>query len=389
MKKGKVLLIQADTTQTLPMAKSLYKKGYEVHVVVSSRLTYGYGTRYAAKRFLFSDYHNVESYFRFIQDILKNDSYDFIIPMADEGAVVLSKYRDELGKLTTFKVPDYETFQKGYDKHKLMEVCAENGFPHPKTLSINGSDVSVYDIDSLKYPVLIKPNISCGARGITYVETPQKLKDVFPKIFSNFGSCHIQEFIPAGGGQVKVQLYVDERGKLVQSSVISKIRWYPNRGGSSCCNQSVDNEKIVDTCYKVLKEIGWVGFSDFDTIEDPRTGELLIMEINPRVPACIKTAFESGVDWGDVILSEYGNLPHKKYESEKGIFLRHLGFDTLWFLNSDTRFKVKPSWFKFFGKNIHYQDMNGWSDPLPFILGSVGNIMKQLSPSFRKAKSGI
>lgn len=389
MKKRKILLIQADTTQTLPMAKSLSKKGFSVHIVVSSRLTYGYGSRYVSKRYIYSNYRDIEGYKNFIKNLLNKTPYDFIIPMADEGAIVLSKYRDELLKLSSFKMPDFETFERGYDKHRLMELCAQEKFPHPRTISVESSELKTRDIESLKYPVLIKPNISCGARGITYVETPHQLIDTFSKVYKEYGPCHIQEFIPSGGAQVEVQIYINEEGKLVQGSVISKFRWYPNKGGSSCCNQSVDNEKIIDICYNVLKKIGWIGFADFDTIEDPRTGELLIMEINPRVPACVKTAFEAGIDWAEVIVSEYGNMPHEIFKFHRHIFLRHLGFDTLWFINSKNKFSSKPSWFKFFGKKVYYQDMNGWSDPFPFILGSFGNILKQLSPSFRKSKAGI
>lgn len=389
MKKGKILLIQADTTQSLPVAKHLYKMGYEVHAIVSSKLTYGYGSRYIKKKYIFPDYHDLEKHHDFILPLLQSTKYDYMIPMADDGSVVMSKYKDEFLKLTTYELPEYTTFLKGYDKHQLMEICKANDLPHPKTISIKGEDLDDEQVQTLRFPILIKPNISCGARGITYIENIKQLYEKFPSVYAEFGECHLQEFIPAGGAQVEVQLYINEVGDLVQSSVIKKFRWYPNNGGSSCCNVSVKNPETVEKCYQLLKHIGWIGFADFDTIEDPRTGELLIMELNPRVPACVKTAFESGINWSDVIISEYGNKHHKKYDATKEVFLRHLGFETLWFLNSKSKFKTKPSWFKFFGKNIFYQDMNGWSDPLPFIYGSLGNVIKQLSPSFRKAKSGI
>ena len=112
------------------------------------------------------------------------------------------------------------------------------------------------------------------------------------------------------------------------------------------------------------------------------------MEINPRVPACLKTPCEAGIDWADVIVSEYLGKPHEKYEVEREVYLRHLGFEVLWFFYSRNRFKTKPSWFRFFGRHIYYQDMNGWPDMLPFFMGTMGNIKKQLSPAFRAEKSG-
>lgn len=389
MKTKKVLLIQADTTQTLPMAKELNKKGYEVHAVVSEKLSYGYGCRYIKNKFLFKDFEDVDAYFKFLLPIIKDGNYNLLVPMADHGAIVVSKYRDELAKYSNFVMPEFIIFEEAYDKHKLMENCEELKLPHPRTVSIIGVKIPFELIDNLRFPVLIKPNHSCGARGITFIDNLEELKSKFPIVQAQYGDCHIQEFIPEGGAQVKVQIYLNENQDLVQSSVIHKYRCYPNKGGSSCCNKSIHNDKIVDICFHLLKEIGWVGFADFDAIEDPRTGELLIMELNPRVPACVKTPFAAGINWADVISSEYEGQPHKKYSMEKKIYLRHLGFEILWFLNAKNRFSVKPSWFKFFGKNIYYQDMNGWSDPLAFIFGTMGNIIKQLSPSFRKSKSGM
>ena len=113
------------------------------------------------------------------------------------------------------------------------------------------------------------------------------------------------------------------------------------------------------------------------------------MEVNPRVPACVKSAFESGIDWADVIVCEYLKKPHTTYEMSREVYLRFLGVEILWFLKSKNRWKTFPNWFKFWGRNIFYQDMSDWSDPLPFICGTIGNIIKQFSPKFRKAKSGI
>lgn len=387
--RPKVLLIQADTTQTLPMARSLATRGYEVHAVVSSKWTYGYGCRFIKKKYIFKDYENIEEQYNFILSVVTEYEYAMIIPMADHGAIVLSKYKTELSRYAVFVMPDYAEFQNGYDKHKLMEACEKRNYPHPRTIIVHGEDIASIKADDLKYPVLIKPNISCGARGITYIENYQQLLEKFPAVHGAFGECHIQEYIPAGGKQVKAQLYINGKGKLVQSSVIRKFRWYPNNGGSSCCNASIEDEKLIAMLHSLLKDIKWVGFADFDTIEDPRTGELLIMEINPRVPACLKTAFNSGIDWADVISSEYLGKSHQYYPYKKKTYLRHLGFEILWFLKSKNKFSTFPCWFKFFGKDVFYQDIDGWDDPMAFIRGTLGNIAKQLSPSFRKAKAGM
>lgn len=42
----------------------------------------------------------------------------------------------------------------------------------------------------------------------------------------------------------------------------------------------------------------------------------------------------------------------------------------------------------FLGHKMYYQDFS-LRDPLPFIYGTLANIKKQLSPSFRKQKTGL
>ena len=387
--KSKILLLHADGTQALPFAKSLNRQGYQVGGVFLAKSSYGYYSRFIDKKYIYKgNMKDLDCYFAFVKRILEKEKYASIVPLNDESAELMSKFRDELQKYCKFIVPDYKTFLKGYDKHKLMELCEEKGYPHPKTTIVENGDLAKANISKLKFPILIKPNDTCGGRGMTYINSKDSLFEIFPAIHKKFGDCHLQEFIPAGGAQVEVQLYIDDKGELLYSSVIHKFRWYPENGGSSCCNKSVKNEKIVNICHNILKDLGWIGFADFDTIEDPRTGELLILEINPRMPACVRTAFMSGTDRAEIVINEYLGLPRKEYKEFKEIYLRHLGFEGLWFLYSKNRFKTKPCWFKLFGRNIYYQDMC-WNDPLPFITGTYGNIKKQLNPEFRKAKDGL
>ena len=386
--KQKILLLEGDYTQSLPMARSLAKRGYIVDGIFESKLSYGYGSRYFDKKMVFPEVGNMEKFHTYLLSVLKYENYAAVVPLNDDSSTLLSRYKEEFLKYTKFVLPDFDKYSVGYDKHQLMNICKVKGYPHPETICVEGNDLNAIDLSSIRFPLLIKPNYTSGARGMTLCNNESDLKQAFPSIQAEYGDCHIQRFVPKGGHQVEVQLYVNEKGELVQSSVIKKFRWYPENGGSSCCNISCVNKEIVDICYRLLLDIGWIGFADFDTIEDPNTGELLIMEINPRVPACVKSAFASGIDWADVIVSEYLGKEHQRYSMGREVYLRHLGFETLWFAYSKNRWKTTPNWFKLIGSNIYYQDMSSWLDPMPFIRGSWGNIKKQLDPKFREAKSG-
>lgn len=382
----KILLLEAGT-QGLAIVKGLAKAGYEISMLVGEVGNYADSSRYVCKRYYCHSDVSSPEYLEEVKSLLKRESFDVVIPMGDVDAEFLSKNREELSKLVRFVIPGHENFLKGYDKNLLMTLCAQKGYPHPQTIDL--SKVDVNDCDALRqfpYPAILKPNCTTGGRGMKVVESYEEMLTAYPTLHEQFGDYHLQRFIRAGGRQVKIQVCVDATGKMIAHSAMQKVRWYPVKGGSSCCSVSIDEEKMTAICHQILGNIGWEGFADFDLIEDPDTKELLIMEINPRLPACIGAAIHAGMDWGQIIVDQALGKEPKHCEYITGVALRHLGFDVLWFLKSPMRYKTKPSWFKFFGRNVYYQDMDGWIDPKPFFAGTYHNIKKLFDPSFKNAK---
>lgn len=388
MNEKRVLILDGGAAHAMAIAECLKKSGYSVACICDDKNEYGYHSKFMDEKYLGMDSHE-EGYAEWMLQFLKEHHFDVLIPTSDNAAEFMSFHKEEIQKHAGVLMPGREVFKKGYDKNELMRVCKENGYPHP--LSIDLSEVDDQNCDELisfPYPGLLKPNLTSGGRGMTLISSVEDVKRIYPKIRAQYGNCHLQRYIKPGGKQVKVQIMTDENGNPAYSSVIWKQRYYPVNGGSSCCNVTIDNPEISKICGNVLKTIGWVGFADFDLIEDPDSKELLIMEINPRIPACVRSAFKSGMDYATMIADATLGLPLRNYRYTPGKRLRHLGFDVLWFLKSPDRFKAKPSWFRFFGKDTYYQD---WlcGDFKAFFWGTWGNFKKQMNPEFRKAKAGL
>lgn len=379
------ILLFGAGTQSLAIVPSLHRLGHRIFVLSGKVSNYGDDSRYVT-RCCYPNLCSDEEKLNAIGDCVKKNGIEVIIPTGDHEAELISKYADRLRPLK-FKMPSYENFLRGYDKNKLLKLCQEKGYPHPQTLDLSGRSMEDEQVRDFPFPAMLKPNCTTGGRGMVYVATYAECMAKYPALHEQYGEYHLQKFIEPGGSQVKVQLYIDEQKQLVASSVQQKLRWYPNKAGSNCCAVSISNPKVVDLCYHILKDIDWLGVADFDLIGDPQTGELLIMEMNPRIPACIKGSVVAGIDWGEIIVNGYLGLPQKQYDYKTGVYLRHLGLEILWFLHAENRWHATPNWFKFFGKGIHYQDMNGWLDPLPFIKGTWHNVVKLFDPEFRKAKS--
>ena len=132
---------------------------------------------------------------------------------------------------------------------------------------------------------------------------------------------------------------------------------YPIGAGSSSCCISVQNDELLSICKDALDKLDWFGMADFDVLQRKDTLEYKIIEINPRVPASLRAASISGVNFPEVIVLDTLGENYNVGEYSPGKTLRYLGIDLLWFLKSPKRFNASPSWFRFIGKDIYYQDI--------------------------------
>ena len=381
----KVVILDAQTIQTLTVAKCLKDSNNYVILLCDTKNSYGFHTRYADRKVIAPSIQaKADAFHLFFLEFLQDNKIDVVIPMSDHSALYLSKNKDILESYTNYIIPSYDIFMDAYDKNRLMKICDINGFPHPHTVDLKVCDISKVD-QIMEFPALIKPNISTGARGIAFVKSIAEIQKKLPHIIEIYGDCHLQEFVPPGGHQYKVELFVSSQ-KLINSSVIDKLRFYPPKGGSSCFIQTVERNDLVCICFNVSKVLNWEGFIDFDLIEDPRDGIVKIMEINPRVPACIKASVISGIDFIANIVNGSLKKPIKIYKYLPGKYLRYLGMDILWLFTSENRFETKPSWIKTFFSTKERLEDGSFDDLKPFIFGTFGGILRLLNHDFRESK---
>ncbi|WP_308746142.1 ATP-grasp domain-containing protein [uncultured Bacteroides sp.] len=391
-----ILLINAEGVQAICLARSLRKQGHRVVGFCNHKMTSGYATRWLSEKHQSPDItlHTVE-FKSFLYDYLGLHQVDLIIPLADDGADFLSKNKEIIEEKFHLKcaILSFEVFNIANDKQKLMELCEKYGLCHPHT---RGLPVGFRDIQEVAdeirqvvgyvgFPAMIKPNLSQGAKGIMRVDNMKELMEKYPDVHKHFGACTLQQYVEQPDYYYNVMLYRDKKGNMDNYTIIKIRRFFPIKGGSSCYSETVEHEYLLNQCREVLQKLNWVGFADFDVLEEVQTHELKIIEINPRVPSSFQAAFAAGVDFGKVFVADEFNEPMPKFEYKIGKQVRWMGLDVMWFLFSKDRFKFRPSWFNFFGKEVSYHD-GAWNDPLPMLAGMFAGILKYLNPSFRKAK---
>lgn len=384
--KYRIALLEGDSIQALPFIEAYSKMNVEITIFYESKLSYGYFSRFKKNAVKspkcigdYSDYKN------FIFSYLESHPQDLLIPMFNNTAEFASMYKQELEELgCKVEIPDWNIFIKAHNKEFLMDICKKIGVLHPRT---GNPQKMGYDqcIEYVKYPCMIKPNLGAGAKGIKMIRNKDEYEKFYEYTVRNYGASTLQEYIPQTGKQLKVQIYRSSNGDIIASSCYEKCRYYPIDGGTSTCNKIVDRKDLVERYAKILDYIGWEGFADFDCIEDPRSGEILLMEINPRVPGTIKASFLSGINVAEIMYDHALGNPYKHYSYHTGFYMRNFGTEIIWFFAAKERFRSNPSWFKFFGKDVFYVD-GSCKDPLPMLGGLLYGAVRLLNPQFRKSQ---
>jgi carbamoyl-phosphate synthase large subunit len=64
--------------------------------------------------------------------------------------------------------------------------------------------------------------------------------------------------------------------------------------GKAWAGVTVRDEQLLDTTRRIIEELEWRGGMEVELMREIRTGELHVMEINPRFPAWIHLATTAG-----------------------------------------------------------------------------------------------
>ncbi len=306
-----------------------------------------------------------------------------IVPLGDLVSELVCRRRQEFLNCSKLMLVPYETFRLGRDKVETLKAAARCGVPIPKTWYPEEQELDEIAAETA-WPVLVKPAIANGARGIHFVHAAAQLKQTYADVQASFGRTFVQELIPHKGLQYKVDLILGHDGELLAGVVYSKIRYYPASGGSSVLNETVDRPDILEHAARLARSLGWFGLCDFDFIQDVRDNTPKLMEINPRFPESFRMCEAAGVDFPRILYrlaSGETVLPQLNYR--KGRYLRFLPGDLLWFFTvGNQRWHTRPSFFNFFDPRTTDQ-LISLRDLGPIIGYVVENFLVFLDPRER------
>ncbi len=229
-----------------------------------------------------------------LTDIIAKERPDALLPnLGGQTALNLSSQLAKAGVLEKYGVRvigvDLEAIEKGEDRIVFKETMKRLGIDMPRSspaYSVKEAEAIAAD---LGYPVVIRPAYTMGGTGGGLVYNVDELRAVAGRglAASMVGQVLIEESV-LGWEELELEVVRDARNRMITICFIENVDAMGVHTGDSYCVApmlTIDpalQAKLQDYSYRIAEAIGVIGGTNVQFAHDPKTGRVVIIEINPR-----------------------------------------------------------------------------------------------------------
>jgi D-aspartate ligase len=213
-----------------------------------------------------------------------------LIPTDDAGAIFLAEHGEALRGRFLFAAPPGSLPRQLAAKQSLHALCADLGFPSPRSCLASSLDDAVQAAAGYGYPVvgkLARPWQS-GSRQLStqILRNRADLEAAWRSVQGGRAGLMLQEYIPAPPGHDWFfHGYVAASGDCHPACTGVKDRSYPARTGLTSFGRCVPNPALRASVTDLLTRLNYRGIADLDLRLDDRDGQYKLLDFNPRLGA--------------------------------------------------------------------------------------------------------
>lgn len=224
-----------------------------------------------------------------LKSVINKYQISIVLPFVDPAIYVASELKKVCPKVF---IPVSETTLCNimFDKVLSAEWFKVNHISQPRFYT---------NPNTYHYPVILKPRKGSASKGILVCKDKEELPDI------DFSQYLVQDFI-ADHTEFSVDCYVSQTGEVM--SVVPRIR-FETAGGEAIRSKTIKDESIIVQSEKILTSGGFRGPITIQFIKDNISGEVNVMEINPRLGGGVVTSIGAGSGIIRMILDEFLGNP--------------------------------------------------------------------------------
>lgn len=233
-----------------------------------------------------------------IRDLAEQNPNRTYMLLANNDALIgsLTRNRAKLGPEFIIPFPDADTVELLSSKERFAQVCEKVGAPTPPSIRVDLGDQDGEDWESptipFRFPVIAKADASdeyekvsfTGKEKVYFIDTALELDALWETLrAAEFrGSFLVQELIPGDDSHKRtVTMYVDSDGEVTLKAAAQVLLEdpTPTMVGNPAAMISRSMPDLWEAAGRILTELNYRGFANFDLKVDPRDGVAYFFEL--------------------------------------------------------------------------------------------------------------
>ncbi len=315
MTRHRILVTDGTQRSALAVVRSLGNAGHTVFVCAPRVPSLAGSSKHAFAEHAVANALEAPAQFASdVANLVERWRIDTLIPITESALLALLPERESLGALIPW--PDVQTFRAISDKKALLEKAAALGIAVPRQVTVNTrAELVALDLDSLAYPLVLKPSRSVGehdgqrvALGVRHVASAEALRAEIASLADAAFPLLLQQRIVGPG--IGIFLLIWE-GEVLATFAHRRLREKPPSGGVSVYSESVAADpELVEKSRALLAQMHWRGVAMVEFKRDASTGVPYLMEINGRFWGSLQLAIDAGVDFPALLVDAASGEPH-------------------------------------------------------------------------------
>ena len=229
-----------------------------------------------------------------LTEIIKAERPDALLPnLGGQSGLNLSSELARAGVLEEYGVRiigvEVDAIQRGEDRLAFKETMNRLGIDMPKSEIALSVEEAERIADRLGYPVVIRPAYTLGGWGGGLVYNLEELRTIASRgiAASLVGQVLVEESV-LGWEELELEVVRDAKNQIITVCFIENVDAMGVHTGDSYCTAPMltiapELQQLLQKhSYAIVEAIRVIGGTNIQFAHDPKTGRVVVIEINPR-----------------------------------------------------------------------------------------------------------
>lgn len=229
-----------------------------------------------------------------LTEIIKKERPDALLPnLGGQTALNLSLQLANEGILEQYDVEvigvNLKAIEKGEDRTEFKNSMTRLGIEMPRSQAVNTVEDAEKVAEELGFPVVIRPAYTMGGTGGGLVYNIEELRTIAARgIAASMVNQILVEESVLGWEELELEVVRDAKNQMITVCFIENVDAIGVHTGDSFCTApmlTISGElqkRLQEYAYRIVEDIGVIGGTNVQFAHDPKTGRIVVIEINPR-----------------------------------------------------------------------------------------------------------